>query len=229
MSGKLLDVGFADDFLNLTPKGKVTKLKLNNWDYIKLKTFCTAKATINKTAYWKGKIFANRISDRELISKIYRELIQLTSKKKKNFFWLKLGRESKQTSPQRRHTDGHKHVKTCSTSLTIRERQIKTLKVLNITDHSVQFSSVAHSCLTLCNPMNLSTPGLPVHHQLPEFTQTHVHQVRDAIQPSYPLSSPFLVSPITPSIRVFSSESTLLMRWPKYWSFSQSLGKWKSK
>ena len=55
---------------------------------------------------------------------------------------------------------------------------------------SVQFSSVAQSCLTLCNPMNLSTPGLPVHHQLPEFTQTHVHGVSDAIQPSHPLSSP---------------------------------------
>ena len=82
---------------------------------------------------------------------------------------------------------------------------------------SVQFSSVAQSCPTLCDPMNLSTPGLPVHHQLPEFTQTHVHQVRDAIQPSYPLSSPFLVSPITPSIRVFSSESTLRMRWPMAW------------
>ena len=51
-------------------------------------------------------------------------------------------------------------------------------------------SSVAHSCLTLCDPMNCSTPGLPVHHQLPEFTQTHVHQVGDAIQPSHPLSSP---------------------------------------
>ena len=53
-----------------------------------------------------------------------------------------------------------------------------------------QFSSVAQSCLTLCNPMNCSTPGLPVHHQLPEFTQTHVHWVGDAIQPSHPLSSP---------------------------------------
>ena len=55
---------------------------------------------------------------------------------------------------------------------------------------SVQFSSVAQSCPTLCDPMNHSTPGLPVHHQLLEFTQTHVHRVRDAIQPSHPLSSP---------------------------------------
>ena len=55
---------------------------------------------------------------------------------------------------------------------------------------SVQFSSVAQSCLTLCDPMNHSMPGFPVHHQLPEFTQTHVHRVGDAIQPSHPLSSP---------------------------------------
>ena len=55
---------------------------------------------------------------------------------------------------------------------------------------SVQFSSVAQSCPTLCDPMNRSTPSLPVHHQLPEFTQTHVHRVSDAIQPSHPLSSP---------------------------------------
>ena len=53
----------------------------------------------------------------------------------------------------------------------------------------LQFSSVAQSCLTLCNPMNCSTPGLPVHHQLPEFIKTHVHRVSDAIQPSHPLSS----------------------------------------
>ena len=62
-------------------------------------------------------------------------------------------------------------------------------------DQSVQFSSVAQSCPTLCDPMNYSTPGLPVHHQLPEFTQTHVHRVGDAIQPSHPLSSPFPLSP----------------------------------
>ena len=61
---------------------------------------------------------------------------------------------------------------------------------------SVQFSSVAQSCSTLCNPMNPSTPGLPVHHQLPEFTQTHVHRVSDSIQPSHPLSSP---SPLAPN------------------------------
>ena len=81
---------------------------------------------------------------------------------------------------------------------------------------SVQFSSVSQSCPTLCNPMNRSTPGLPVHHQLPGFTQTHVHRVSDTIQPSHPL----LVPLIPPSIRVFSNESTLCMRWPKYWSFS---------
>ena len=62
-------------------------------------------------------------------------------------------------------------------------------------DHPVslmlhQFSSVTQSCPTLCNPMNRSTPGLPVHHRLPESTQTHVHRVSDAIQPSHPLSSP---------------------------------------
>ena len=60
---------------------------------------------------------------------------------------------------------------------------------------SVQFNSVAQSCPTLCNSMNRSTPGLPVHRQLPEFTQTHVHQVGDAIQPSHPLSSPFPPAP----------------------------------
>ena len=67
--------------------------------------------------------------------------------------------------------------------------------------------------------MNHSTPGLPVHHQLPEFTQTHVHQVGDAIQPSHSLSS----CPQSPPASVFSNESTLRMRWPKYWSFSFSI------
>ena len=67
--------------------------------------------------------------------------------------------------------------------------------MFNITDHSVQFSSVAQSCLTLCDPMNHSTPSLPVHHQLQEFTQTHVHQVSDANQPSQPLLSPYSSAP----------------------------------
>ena len=86
-----------------------------------------------------------------------------------------------------------------------------------------QFSSVAQSGLTLCDPVNCSTPGLPVHHQLLESTQTHVHWVSDAIQPSHPLSSPSPPAPTSPSIKVFSSESTLRMRWPKYWSFRFSI------
>ena len=86
----------------------------------------------------------------------------------------------------------------------------------------VQFSSVAQSCPTLCDPMNCSTPGLPVHHQLPEFTQTHLHQVGGAIQPSHPLLYPS-VWPQSLTASVFSNESTLSMRWPKYWSFSFSI------
>ena len=85
------------------------------------------------------------------------------------------------------------------------------------------FSSVAQSCPTLCDPMNRSTPGLPVHHHILEFTQTHIHRVRDAIQPSHPLSSssPHALNPS--QHQVFSNESTLRMRWPKYWSFSFSI------
>ena len=85
-----------------------------------------------------------------------------------------------------------------------------------------QFSWVAQSCPTLCDPMDCSTPGFPVHHQLLELAQTHAHSVGDAIQPSHPLSSP---SPpwYIPSIRVFSNESVLCIRWPKYWSFSFSI------
>ena len=87
---------------------------------------------------------------------------------------------------------------------------------------SVQFSSVAQSCPTLCDPMNRSTPGLPVHHQLPEFTQTHVHPVMPSslLILCHPL---LLLPPIPPSIRVFSNESTLRVRWPKCWSFSLSI------
>ena len=88
---------------------------------------------------------------------------------------------------------------------------------------SVQFSSVAQLCPTLCDPTDCSTPGFPVHYQLPEFIQTHVHQVGDAIQPSHPLSSSSLPPSIFPSIRVFSNESVLHIKWPKYWSFSFSI------
>ena len=86
-----------------------------------------------------------------------------------------------------------------------------------------QFSSVTQSCPTLCDPMNRSTPGLPVHHQLPESTQTHVHRVSDAIQQSHPCCPLLFLCPIPPSIRVFSNESALCIRWPKYWSFSFSI------
>ena len=86
-----------------------------------------------------------------------------------------------------------------------------------------QFSSVIQSCLTLCDPMDCSTPGLPVHHQLPESTQTHVHFFGDVIQPSHPLSSPSFPPSIFPSIRVFSNESFLHIKWPKYQSFSFSI------
>ena len=83
-------------------------------------------------------------------------------------------------------------------------------------------SLVAQSCLTLCYPMNYSTSGLPVHHQFPEFNQTHVHWVGDAIQTSHPVI-PFSSCPHFLPASVFSNESTLRIRWPKYWSFSFSI------
>ena len=88
---------------------------------------------------------------------------------------------------------------------------------------SVQFSSVSQSCLSLCDPMNHSTPGLPVHHQLPEFIKLMSIQL---VMPSSHLilcRPLLLLPPIPPSIRVFSTESTLHTRWPKFWSFSFSI------
>ena len=87
---------------------------------------------------------------------------------------------------------------------------------------SIQFSSVTQSCPTLCDPMNRSTPGLPVHHHLLEFTQMSI----ESVMPSSHLilcCPLLLLPPIPPCIRVFSNESTLRMRWPKYWSFSFSI------
>ena len=97
------------------------------------------------------------------------------------------------------------------------------LTLCNPIIHCSQFSSVAQLCLTLCDPMNASTAGLPVHHQFLEFTQTHVHE---SVMPTSHLilCHPLLLLPsIFPSIRVFSNESLLLIRWPKYWSFSFSV------
>ena len=85
-----------------------------------------------------------------------------------------------------------------------------------------QFTSVLSHVRLFAN-LNRSMPGLPVHHQLLEFTQTHVHWVSDAIQPSLLCHPLLLLPPIPPSIRVFSNESTLCMKWPKYWSFSFSI------
>ena len=106
-------------------------------------------------------------------------------------------------------------------TLCLRKKQTNKLKPQ--TFHYLQFSSVAQSCPTLCDPMNHSTPGLPVHHQLPEFTQTMC--IQSVMPPSrLILCRPLLLlPPIPPSITVFSNESTLCMRWPKYWSFSLSI------
>ena len=88
---------------------------------------------------------------------------------------------------------------------------------------SVQFSAVSQSCPTLFDPMDYSTPGFPVNHQFPEFTQINVHWVSDAMQPSHPLSSP---SPPTFNLSQHQglfNESVLHIRWPRYWSFSFSI------
>ena len=82
---------------------------------------------------------------------------------------------------------------------------------------SVQSSSVAQSCLMLCNPMDCSTPGFPIQHQHSELAQTHAHRVSDAIQPSHPLLSP------SPPAFNLSQHQVLQIRWPKYWSFSFSI------
>ena len=94
---------------------------------------------------------------------------------------------------------------------------LRRLKLYSINTHgSVQFSSVAQSCATLFDPMNCSTPGLPVHHQLPEFTQTHVHRVSDAIQPSHPVSSPSAPAPNP-------SQHQGLFQWAVFISGGQSI------
>ena len=97
------------------------------------------------------------------------------------------------------------------------------LNFLNKVSKHIQFSLVAQSCLNLCDPMDCSTPGLPVYHQLPESTETHVRWVGDAIQPSHPVI-PFSTCPQSfPASGSFSNESVLRIRWPMDWSFSFSI------
>ena len=111
-------------------------------------------------------------------------------------------------------------------SLTIKSwksRAVSYSSVYSKSLSSVQFSPVTQLCPTLCSPMDCSMPGLAVHHQLPEFTQSHTHRVSDAIQPSHPLLSPSPPAFNLSHIRVFSNESVLRIRWPKYWSFSVSI------
>ena len=99
----------------------------------------------------------------------------------------------------------------------------KKKKWLEGRNEAVQFSSVTQLCPILCEPMDCTTPGFPVHHQLLELAQTHVHPVGDAINHLI-LCHPLLLLPsIFPSIRVFSNESALHIRWPEYWSFSFSI------
>ena len=110
------------------------------------------------------------------------------------------------------------HGYTAETNNTVKQLFLQLSK-----NRSCIFSSVAQSCPTLCDPMNHSKPGLPVHHQLLEFTQTHVHQVSNSIQPSHPLSSSSPLAPNPSQHQSLFQESTLRMRWPKYWSFSFSV------
>ena len=94
------------------------------------------------------------------------------------------------------------------------------MPLFSLVSCSVVFATVAP---TLCDPMDCSTPGLPAHHQLPDFTQTHIHRVNDAISHLILYRPLILLPSIFPSIRVFSNESALRIRWPKYWSFSFSI------
>ena len=117
--------------------------------------------------------------------------------------------------------EGGQHVHCPSSYLLVSHTKSGLQKVpIKIYFSTVQFSSVTQSCLIFCDPMDCSTAGLPVHCQLPDFTQTHVHWVGDAIQPSHPLSS---LSP--PAFNLSQHQGllkwvTLHIRWPKYWSFS---------
>ena len=100
---------------------------------------------------------------------------------------------------------------------------VKISHFIPLCPSTVQFSSVTQSCPTLCDPMDCSTPGFSIHHQLPDLTQTHIHQVGDAIQPPHPLSSTSPPAFNLSQHQGLSNESVFLIRWPKYWNSSFSI------
>ena len=190
------------------------KTKVNKWCLSKLKSFCTVKETISKVkiqpSEWE-KIIAMETTEKVLLSKIYKQLIQLNTRKTNNPI-KKWEKDLTHVSPKKTYrwltntwkdAQYHSLLEKCKsklqwdvTSHLSEWPSSKSLHTINAAkglekrghSYTVQFSSVTQSCPTLCDPMNRSTPGLPVHHQLLEFTQTRVHRLSDVIQPSHPLS-----------------------------------------
>ena len=160
---------------------------------------------------WKQKTFTLseiRMECMEFIQKVqrYQQRIESDSRKKK-------GRGNPNTSPSP-NPKGKGKIGDFRLGLSLILWKNSKVTLIHFFS-SVQFS---YSVLSDSLQLHCSTPGFPVHHKLPELTQSH--WVDDAIQPSYPLPPLFLLPPIFPNIRVFSNESVLCIRWPKYWSFS---------
>ena len=154
----LYDLNHSNILDDPPPRIMEIKTKINKWDLIKCKSFCIAKETINtvkrQPLEWE-KIIANETTDKGLISKIYKQLMQLYTRNTNNL--IKMWAEDLNRHFSKGTQMANKHMKRCSILLII------------------QFSSVTQSCPTICNPMNCSTPGFPLHHQLPESTQSHAH------------------------------------------------------